>query len=99
VRDGPFTEDKYIVGMGPGVYTNPNPRCLRRDFAPAFAVSKCSRSDIDWSQSAKTFAEFDKRVQGGVDLKGMTYHPGGHFGVGGELGDVHFSLHDYLVTC
>jgi tyrosinase len=97
VRDGPFTKDKYVVAMGPGVYTNPNPRCLRRDFAPAFAVSKCARSETEWSQTAKTFAEFDERAQGSIDLKGMTYHPGGHFGVGGELGDVQFPLLHQLV--
>lgn len=92
VQDGPFTEDEYVVAMGPGVYTNPNPRCLRRDFAPAFAVSKCNGSELEWSQSAETFADFDERVQGDVSLQGMTYHPGGHFGVGGELGEVPFSV-------
>lgn len=91
MQDGPFTEDKYKVSMGPGVYTDPNPRCLRRDFAPAFAVSKCNGSEIDWSQSAETFAEFDERVQGDITIQGMTYHPGGHFGVGGELGEVPIS--------
>ncbi|KAB5515242.1 hypothetical protein GE09DRAFT_1046195 [Coniochaeta sp. 2T2.1] len=88
VKDGPFTEDQYIVSIGPGLYTNPNPHCLRRDFAPAFAVSKCSGSDIDWIQSAEDFAEFDKRAQGGVIIPRMTYHPGAHFGVGGELGEM-----------
>jgi len=85
--------------MGPGVYTNPNPRCLRRDFAPAFAVSKCNGHDVKWSQIAETFADFDERVQGDVTVKGMTYHPGGHFGVGGELGDVWLPSRSNLVTC
>ncbi|OIW28973.1 Di-copper centre-containing protein [Coniochaeta ligniaria NRRL 30616] len=88
VQDGPFTVDKYIVAMGPGVWTEPNPRCLRRDFAPAFAVSKCNGSEVEWSQRAETFADFDERAQGDIKVAGMTYHPGGHFGVGGELGEL-----------
>ena len=99
MQDGPFTEDQYTVAMGPGVYTNTNPHCLRRDFAPAFAVSKCNRSEAAWPQSAETFAEFDKRVQGGVTLNAMTYHPGGHFGVGGELGEVLFPHHHMPYLC
>jgi tyrosinase len=75
--------------MGPGPRTDFNPHCLRRDFAPAFAVSKCNLSEAMWPQSAETFAEFDERVQGGVSIADMTYHPGAHFGVGGELGEVH----------
>lgn len=94
MQDGPFTEDQYTVTMGPGVYTEGNPRCLRRDFAPSFAVSKCNGSEAAWPQSAETFAEFDIRAQGGITTETMTYHPGGHFGVGGELGDVRlYKLH------
>jgi tyrosinase len=37
---------------------------------------------------APTFYEFDIRVEGGIDIPSLTYHGGGHLGVGGDLGEV-----------
>ncbi|CAI6093079.1 unnamed protein product [Clonostachys chloroleuca] len=36
---------------------------------------------------ASKFYEFDRRVQGPIDIKGLTYHGGGHVGIGASLGD------------
>ncbi|KAJ2898555.1 hypothetical protein MKZ38_003846 [Zalerion maritima] len=86
ITDGPFAN--MSVNLGPGYTTAYNPRCLRRDFAPEFAVSNLNISMVAWTLSADSFAEFDIRVQGGTTVPEMTYHGGGHLGVGGDLGEI-----------
>jgi tyrosinase len=87
------------VNMGPGNSTTYNPRCLTRDFAPVFATSHLNKTNVQETLQAKSFAEFDVLVQGGVTPSTFTYHGGGHLGVGGELGVVcvlSFYLHFLL---
>ncbi|KAH8880185.1 Di-copper centre-containing protein [Thozetella sp. PMI_491] len=86
VEDGPFVN--YTVQMGPGPSLVSNPRCLTRDIAPPFAIAHLSKTEVDYTLAASIFAEFDIRVQGGITLDGMTYHGGGHLGVGGDLGEI-----------
>jgi tyrosinase len=74
--------------LGPGNRTEPNIRCLTRDFCPDWAITKTNKRKAAEPQIATTFAEFDKRVQGDLSLDGMMYHSGGHFGTGGELGEM-----------
>lgn len=39
---------------------------------------------VDWTMKAKTYFEFDKRLEGGIDIPDLTVHGGGHLGVGGK---------------
>ncbi|OMP82960.1 hypothetical protein BK809_0001151 [Diplodia seriata] len=96
VTDGPFRN--YTVNMGPNsAYrsgltkvdsTAYNPRCLTRDFSPWLASQKLNMTMVDKALAGKTFQEFDIAVQGRVEVDGLTYHGGGHLGVGGELGAI-----------
>lgn len=87
VSEGPFVN--MTVTFGPGPNLTPNPRCLRRDFAPSLAIAKLSAEEANWVLSATTYGEFDHRLQGiGGEPEGMTIHAGGHLGVGGDIGDI-----------
>ncbi|KKY20395.1 putative tyrosinase central domain protein [Diplodia seriata] len=86
VTDGPFRN--YTVNMGPNNSTAYNPRCLTRDFSPWLASQKLNMTMVDKALAGKTFQEFDIAVQGRVEVDGLTYHGGGHLGVGGELGAI-----------
>ncbi|KAK6222866.1 hypothetical protein LQW54_000676 [Pestalotiopsis sp. IQ-011] len=86
VLDGPFKNTS--VNMGPGYNTSYNPHCLTRDLAPSLAVQKLNISGVAYTLAARTFAEFDVRVEGGVEVADMTYHGGGHLSVGGDLGEM-----------
>ncbi|KAM5352194.1 hypothetical protein ACJ41O_004917 [Fusarium nematophilum] len=88
IVDGPFMKGKFAVNMGPGLTTAYNPRCLTRDIAPEFAISKLSQAVVDWTLKAKDFYEFDIRVEGGITVPEHRYHGGGHLGVGGDIGEV-----------
>jgi tyrosinase len=61
---------------------------MTRDLAPPFAAAHLNQAIVDKTLAGTTFAEFDRLVQGSVTLEGMTYHGGGHLGVGGDLGVV-----------
>lgn len=71
-----------------GYNTSYSPHCLTRDLAPSFAISKLNASGVAYTLAAKNYFEFDIRVEGGVDVPSMTYHGGGHLGVGGDLGEM-----------
>jgi tyrosinase len=80
--------------MGPGDVTTYNPHCLRRDFAPLLAMQTASQSVVDFTNLATSFADYDHRVQAwNSSLSGVTTHGGGHFGVGGNVGDVRSQPH------
>jgi len=87
ITGGPFADLK--VNLGPGKSLAFNPRCLARDFAPQLAVLTLNSSVVEWTLSAKTFSEFDVRVQGaGPGVADLGYHGGGHFAIGGDTGDM-----------
>ncbi|KAH8671376.1 hypothetical protein BX600DRAFT_496092 [Xylariales sp. PMI_506] len=86
VENGPFKN--MSVNMGPGYNTTYAPHCLTRDLAPSFAVQKLNHTIVQWTLAAKNYFEFDIRVEGGIDVPSMTYHGGGHLGVGGDLGEI-----------
>ncbi|KAH7148927.1 hypothetical protein EDB81DRAFT_842273 [Dactylonectria macrodidyma] len=88
VVDGPFVESEFKCNMGPEKTTAYNPRCMRRDIAPSFAVSKLNQAKVDWTLEAKDYYEFDIRVEGGITVPTHGYHGGGHLGIGGDLGEV-----------
>ncbi|KAI0134261.1 hypothetical protein BJ170DRAFT_716707 [Xylariales sp. AK1849] len=86
VPNGPF--NNMSVNMGPGFNTSYTPHCLTRDIAPEFAVSVLNITSVLYTLAAKNYFEFDKRVQGGIDVASARYHGGGHLGVGGDLGEI-----------
>ncbi|CAH0055221.1 unnamed protein product [Clonostachys solani] len=90
VQDGPFKS--HIVSMH-GSSTEYTPACLKRDFAPQLCIDKLNQAAVDRTMEASKFFEFDRRVQGAIDIEGLTYHGGGHVGIGAELGDVGISQH------
>ncbi|KAK7429634.1 hypothetical protein QQZ08_003829 [Neonectria magnoliae] len=88
VVDGPLVEGQWPVNMGPEKNTAYNSRCLRRDIAPEFAITKLNQARVDWTLEAEDYYEFDVRVEGGITVPTHGYHGGGHLGVGGDLGEV-----------
>uniref|UniRef100_A0A8H7NIK8 Tyrosinase copper-binding domain-containing protein n=1 Tax=Bionectria ochroleuca TaxID=29856 RepID=A0A8H7NIK8_BIOOC len=61
---------------------------VNRDFAPQLCVVKLNQAVVDRTMEASKFYEFDRRFQGAIDIEGLTYHGGGHVGIGAELGDI-----------
>ncbi|KAF4335285.1 hypothetical protein FBEOM_10860 [Fusarium beomiforme] len=88
VSDAPFANGQFEVHAGPGTSTAYNPRCLTRDIAPEYGISKLNSTMVNWTLEAKDFFEFDQRVQGGVSADSQGYHGGGHLAVGGSLGEM-----------
>lgn len=86
VLNGPFINE--TVNMGPGFTTAYTPHCLTRDLAPSLAVAKLNSTGVAYTLAAKTFLEFEIRVEGGIDVPSLTYHGGGHLSVGGDLGEL-----------
>ncbi|GME58660.1 Tyrosinase central domain protein [Neofusicoccum parvum] len=84
VSTGPFAN--YTVNMGPNNSTAYNPRCFRRDISPWLASQKLNSTVVETALAGETFQEFDILAQGQVSVEGLTYHGGGHLGVGGDLG-------------
>ncbi|KAH7211485.1 hypothetical protein DER44DRAFT_807467 [Fusarium oxysporum] len=88
VADGPFAKRDFEVHAGPDNSTDYNPRCLTRDIAPEYGISKLNQAVVDWTLEVKDFFEFDQRVQGGVSAESQGYHGGGHLAIGGSLGEM-----------
>ncbi|EWG47590.1 hypothetical protein FVEG_07657 [Fusarium verticillioides 7600] len=88
VTDGPFAKGEFEVHAGPDTSTAYNPRCLARDVAAEYGISKLNQTVVDWTLGAKDFFEFDQRVQGGVSAESQGYHGGGHLAIGGSLGEM-----------
>lgn len=86
---GPFAN--LTVPMGPDNSTASTPHCLRRDFTAQLAMQTLNQSLVDWQLEAGEFAVYDRRVQAlDLSLSGITTHGGGHFSVGGMVGEVRF---------
>jgi len=77
------------ITLGPDYNFANNPRCLRRDFTPAFAHGALNTSVVAFTEAAPTFFQLDRRMQSlELDLAGVLTHGGGHFGVGGMVGEM-----------
>jgi tyrosinase len=75
--------------MGPDYSLTYTPHCLRRDFSAYMANLTLTQDLIDWSLEADSFGEYDRRVQAmNLTQAGITSHGGGHFAVGGMVGEV-----------
>jgi tyrosinase len=86
VKDGPFKD--MVIHIGPGQNLEYKENCLRRDWVPELMSRELTSAKVAEISTANNFAEFDKRVQGGIDYEALTYHGGGHVGIGGELGTI-----------
>ncbi|KAH8588626.1 hypothetical protein B0O99DRAFT_356866 [Bisporella sp. PMI_857] len=87
VTTGPFAN--FQISMGPGDSFAYTPHCLRRDLSGQLAKLKLSSTFISWTLNAPDFFEFDRRVQAhNLTLAGVGVHGGGHFGVGGMIGEM-----------
>lgn len=87
VQDGAFVN--MTVTLGPGPSLESNPRCLTRDFSYWLISRTLTKTVVDWTLEAASFAVFDFRLQGtGIEPEGMTVHAGGHLGVGGDIGEI-----------
>lgn len=77
--------------MGPGKNTTYTPHCLRRDFVPSLAAKKLSTAQVNFELAGKTYSEYSRRVELvslNPDLSGLTTHGGGHFAIGGMVGEM-----------
>jgi tyrosinase len=89
VKDGPFTEDKFKLNLGPtSDYSITNPHCLTRDFAPDIARTNLIRKVWDEVLAQPDYGSFARRLEGIPSWDMKNVHGGGHFGVGGVLGTI-----------
>lgn len=89
VKTGPFADRQ--ISMGPGKNTAYTPHCLRRDFVPSLAAYKLSMVQVHSELVAETYSEYSRRVELtslNPDLSGLSTHGGGHFAVGGMVGEM-----------
>ncbi|KAH7134479.1 hypothetical protein B0J13DRAFT_479990 [Dactylonectria estremocensis] len=89
VVDGPFAN--HTVNLGPGNSLTYTPHCLRRDFIPSLVTKKLTAAEVVWESSASTFHEYTEHIEianMSSDLSGITTHGGGHFGIGGMVGEM-----------
>jgi tyrosinase len=86
VQDGAFKD--LVIHLGPKTNIDRNDQCLTRDFNPPIALRCITSAMVAKALSQTNFGWFDKVVQGGITPAEITYHGGGHLGVGGELGTI-----------
>ncbi|KAK3395337.1 hypothetical protein B0T20DRAFT_509127 [Sordaria brevicollis] len=97
VRDGPWAGKEDVVHMGPGESTALNNQCLKRDLSPAFAARFVSWNQTRHTLGQGTYEEFTGAVEGKTNFDESGVHGGGHYGVGGnfgQMGDLHQSPAD-----
>ncbi|KAM7201578.1 tyrosinase [Naviculisporaceae sp. PSN 640] len=88
VQDGPFAGINDLVHLGPGDSTAYNPQCLKRDFSPYFAGRYLGMNQTLLTLSQGDFGWFNTLVEGGPSFEASGVHGGGHYGVGGTLGQM-----------
>ncbi|KAF9457315.1 hypothetical protein BDZ94DRAFT_1314333 [Collybia nuda] len=86
VADGPFST--MVVRMGPADDMSGNPRCLHRDFSPAFASQFLNAAITADTISKSDYGHFMRAVEGETNFEHSGIHGGGHYGVGGTLGEI-----------
>ncbi|KXN80929.1 Tyrosinase [Leucoagaricus sp. SymC.cos] len=86
VQDGPFKN--MTVRMGPVGDVSGNPRCLSRDFSPYFAGRYLGRNVTKHTLAQPDYGWFARVVEGAPSFDDSGVHGGGHFGVGGTLGEM-----------
>jgi tyrosinase len=84
--DGPFR--KMVVRMGPANDTTGNPRCLHRDLSPTFATQFLNKNITEDTISKSDYGYFARAVEGETNFEHSGIHGGGHYSVGGTLGEM-----------
>lgn len=87
VLDGPFSGNGSIVHLGPQNSVTYTPRCLRRDFSPSFAMEYLSLDQTILTLKQQDYGWFARTVEGEPSFSASGVHGGGHYGVGGTLGE------------
>ncbi|KIJ28356.1 hypothetical protein M422DRAFT_270357 [Sphaerobolus stellatus SS14] len=88
---GCITTDPFVnmtVRMGPQSDVLGNPRCLSRDFSPYFAGRYLGKNQTQLTLSQVNYRWFDRIIEGGPSFDASGIHGGGHYGVGGTLGEM-----------
>ncbi|TFK35809.1 hypothetical protein BDQ12DRAFT_634639 [Crucibulum laeve] len=86
ITNGPLKD--MVVRMGPAADLSGNPRCLARDFSPYFAGRYLGANMTQMTLSQPDFGWFNTVVEGGPSFEASGLHGGGHYGVGGTLGQM-----------
>lgn len=81
VSDGPFTSADFTVNY-------PEPHCLTRDFIPWVMNGWTQQSLVDNVQSQPDYTTWARAVEGIPSFSEPNIHGGGHFGIGGVLGQM-----------
>lgn len=87
VLDGPFAGIDDLVHLGPQGSVTYNPQCLRRDLSPTFAAEYLSLNQTLFTLSQADFGWFARVMEGEPSFSASGIHGGGHYGVGGTLGE------------
>jgi len=80
-----------VVGLGPQQSLRSNPRCLSRDFSPLFAQRNSNASLAKITLSKTDFGHFVRTMEGnlgGALIDAGSIHAGGHYSVGGQMGQM-----------
>lgn len=91
VADGPFAGRDDLVHLGPASSVSYNPQCLKRDLSPAFARRYLGMNQTGLTLRQHDFGWFARVVEGGPSFDASGIHGGGHYGVGGTYGEIHWS--------
>jgi tyrosinase len=86
VANGPFST--MVVRMGPADDMTGNPRCLHRDLSPTFATQFLNEGITEDTISKSDYGHFMRAVEGETNFEHSGIHGGGHYGVGGTLGEM-----------
>jgi len=88
VTTGPFAGISDMVHLGPADSVTYNPQCLKRDFSPYFAGRYLGMNQTQVTLCQPDFGLFARTMEGGPDYELSGVHGGGHYGVGGSLGQI-----------
>ncbi|KAK3997446.1 tyrosinase [Cladorrhinum sp. PSN332] len=88
VVDGPWAGLNDTVHLGPMESYAYNPQCLRRDLSPYFAGRYLALNQTLLTLSQPDFGWFNTLVEGFPSFEASGVHGGGHYGVGGTLGQM-----------
>lgn len=86
VQDGPFED--MVVRLGPLDDLAGSPQCLKRDFSPYFAGRYLGLNQTKLTLAQPDYGWFDTVVEGGPSFDASGNHGGGHYSVGGTLGQM-----------
>lgn len=81
VEDGPFVPSQFMLNF-------PEPGCLRRDFIPWIMNTFSDPALVQKALDQPDYTSFARQLEGTPSFADRNIHGGGHFGVGGVLGNM-----------